>query len=73
MDTLRVQYDYLTSFGQAILAGNRPEAPSGVFPFGKQRQHISLYTPRSMQRQGVINQVNPLRRGWDGKLVNVAR
>ena len=55
MDTLRFQYDYLTSFGQAILAGNRPESPSGVFPFGKQRQHISLYTPRSMQRQGVIN------------------
>ena len=54
-DTLRVQFDYLTSFGQAILAGNRPEAPSGVFPFGKQRQHISLYTPRSMQRQGVVN------------------
>ena len=54
-ETLRVQYDYLTSFGQAILTGNRPEAPSGVFPFGKQRQHISLYTPRSMQRQGVIN------------------
>ena len=55
VDTLRVQFDYLTSFGQAILQGNRPEAPSGVFPFGKQRQHISLYTPRSLQRQGVIN------------------
>ena len=55
VDTLRVQYDYLTSFGQAILAGNRPESPSGIFPFGKQRQHISLYTPRSMQRQGVVN------------------
>ena len=55
VDTLRVQYDYLTAFGQAILQGNRPEAPSGVFPFGKQRQHISLYTPRSLQRQGVIN------------------
>ena len=50
-NTLRFQYEYLTAFGQAILAGNRPEAVSGVFPFGRQRQHISLYTPRTLQRQ----------------------
>ena len=54
-DTLRIQYDFLQAFGQAILSGNRPDAPSGVFPFGRQRQHISMYTPRSLQRQGVIN------------------
>ena len=55
VDILRFQYDYLTSFGQAILTGNRPESPSGIFPFGSQRAHISLYTPRSLQRQGVVN------------------
>ena len=54
-DTLRLQYDFLQAFGQAILSGNRPDAPSGIFPFGRQRQHISMYTPRSLQRQGVIN------------------
>ena len=53
--TLRLQYEYLTAFGQAILQGNRPDAESGIFPFGSQRQHISLYTPRSLQRQGVVN------------------
>ena len=55
VDTLRVQLDYLTQFGQAILQGNRPEAPSAIQPFGSQRQHISMFTPRSLQRQGVIN------------------
>ena len=54
-ETLRVQYDFLQAFGEAILQGNRPEAPSGVFPFGRERQHISMYTPRTQQRQGVIN------------------
>ena len=54
-ETLRIQFDFLQAFGEAILQGNRPEAPSGVFPFGRQRQHISMYTPRSLQRQGVIN------------------
>ena len=42
-DTLRVQYDYLTSFGQAILTGNRPEAPSGVVPVSANSDNTSHF------------------------------
>lgn len=76
--TLREQYDFLTAFGQAILDGNRPDAESGVFPFGRQRQHISMYTPRSLQRQGVINRTtlyveSGTQSGERGKLVSYRR
>lgn len=54
-DTLRIQMEYLTAFTQAIVDGNRPDADVPLFDFGSQRQHISLYTPRTMQRQGVVN------------------
>ena len=43
--TLRTQFDYLRAFGQDILRLNR----------GRVRQHVSLYTPESLKREGVIN------------------
>ena len=43
--TLREQLDYLRSFAGEILTQNRVRV----------RQHVSLYTPRPLLRQGVIN------------------
>ena len=66
-DTLRVQYDYLSAFGEAILQGNRPDAPSGVFPFGSQPSaYFDVHTPNTPTSRG-YQQVNLVCREWNGK------
>ena len=53
--TLREQYEFLTAFAQQIYDGYRFSDEPEIQEFGSQRQHISLYTPRALRRQGIIN------------------
>lgn len=46
--TLRKQYDYLINFAEDMIERNRDNRNQPV-------EHISLYTPKPMQRKGLVN------------------